>query len=79
MTICCAAGENAGEAVEGLAAHDHRAAHGQLLEAPEIARDVPGSTPSLPITPLMARARTMVIGGRAIGWTFASARGFAKP
>ena len=35
-------GEQAGKALEGLAAHDHRRAHGHFLEVPEVGRDVPG-------------------------------------
>jgi hypothetical protein len=34
--------QRARKALEGLAAHDHRLAHGQRLEALEVGRDVPG-------------------------------------
>src|SRR3546814_13775350 len=33
--------EHRGQAVEGLAPHDHRAAHGELLEAAEVGGQVP--------------------------------------
>jgi hypothetical protein len=33
--------QDARQAVEGLAAHDHRAAHGQPLEPLEVTRDMP--------------------------------------
>ena len=36
-----AAGENAGQRIESLAAHHQRLAHGQRLESAEIGRDVP--------------------------------------
>ena len=42
-----AAGQEAGQALEGLAAHDHRLAHGQRLEALEIGGKVPGQGPVL--------------------------------
>ncbi len=34
--------EQAGQAVEGLAPHDHRQSHGETLEAPQIGRQMPG-------------------------------------
>src|SRR5206468_1343772 len=37
-----ASGEKAGKAFERLAAHHHRAAHRQLLEALQVGRNVPG-------------------------------------
>jgi hypothetical protein len=72
-------GENAGEAVEGLAAHDHRAAHGQLLEAPEIARNVPGKHPILADHAIDGAGKDD--GDRRVGHrlTWPQGRGFAKP
>src|SRR3546814_5307555 len=37
-----AAGEKAGQAVERLAAHDHRRAAGDALEMPKVGGEVPG-------------------------------------
>ena len=50
-----AAGEQARQRIEGLAAHDHRFPHGQRLEPPEVGRDVPGE--------LAVRADRAVAGG----------------
>src|SRR4030095_7324685 len=79
MTICCRPGRMPGRLSKVLRPMIIALPMVSCLKRLRSPGMCQGSTPSLPITPLMARARTIVIGGRAMGWTLPHGHGFAKP
>ena len=74
-----AAGKDAGQAVECLAPHNHRAAHGQLLEALQIAGNVPGKLSVLADNPVDGAGEDDGDRGAGHGRTLPLAAAFAKP
>ena len=56
-------GKQAWQALEGLAAHDHRCSHRQCLEPLEVGRKVPRQRAVAPDHAVLARATTIVICG----------------